>query len=73
MDCEMLAAPIVNPILIDGVMTIDDACKFLSVSRDYLYRLMKSGQLPWVSLGKYRRIPRRAVMQLLADGLVSKG
>lgn len=72
MDCEMLADPVIDPVLTEGVMTVRDACRFLSIGRTQLYQLMKSGRLPWVSLGSCRRIPRRAVMQLLADGLVSK-
>lgn len=48
----------------DGLLSIDEAMAFLSVSRSTLYELMDKGMLPWSKIGRSRRIPRRALVQL---------
>jgi len=53
----------------DGLMTIQDASRFLSVSRGFVYKLMEGGDLPYVKLGRSRRIPRRAVVELAGRSL----
>ena len=50
-------------------MTIQEAAEFLSVSRSKLYELMDNGELIFVKLGRSRRIPRRALLDLAASGL----
>ena len=53
-----------------GLQTVADAAKFLNVSRSHVYGLMDSGSLPYVKLGKSRRIPKQAVLNLAAGNLV---
>ena len=52
-----------------GLMSVQEAARFLSVSRSTLYELMESGRLVYVKLGRARRIPRRAVVGLAAGNL----
>lgn len=53
----------------EGLLSVREAARFLSVSRSTLYELMESGQLHYVKLGRARRIPRRAVLALAARNL----
>ena len=56
-------------LVADGLMTVREAAEFLSLSRATLYTLMDRGELPFMKLGRSRRIPRRAVIQLAARAL----
>ena len=53
----------------DGLMRVDEAARFLGISRGSLYNLMGGGLLPFVKIGRSRRIPRRAVVDLAASSL----
>lgn len=53
----------------EGLMRIPDVGQFLGLSRSAIYELMRAGVLPWVKLGRSRRIPRRAVLEYAASGL----
>ena len=53
----------------DGLMKVAAAAAFLSLSRATLYTLMDRGELPFVKIGRSRRIPKRAVVELAARGL----
>ncbi|MFI5365947.1 MAG: helix-turn-helix domain-containing protein [Candidatus Binatia bacterium] len=53
----------------DGLAGLGEAERFLGVSRSTIYVLMESGQLPYVKIGRARRIPRRALVQLAADNV----
>ncbi len=53
----------------DGLMKVAAAAAFLSHSRATLYTLMDRGELPFVKIGRSRRIPKRAVVELAARGL----
>ena len=59
----------VNEILSEGLEKVSDAARFLSVSRAHVYKLMHTGLLPSVKLGKSRRVPIRAVRKLASDQL----
>jgi excisionase family DNA binding protein len=48
----------------DGLVSIEGAMAFLSIGRSTVYELMEQGKLPWVKIGRSRRIPRRALVQL---------
>ena len=63
------ARPDRSALVADGLMTIQEAAEFLSVSRSKLYELMDNGELIFVKLGRSRRIPRRALLDLAASGL----
>ena len=48
----------------DGLVSLEDAMAFLAIGRSTLYELMDQGKLPWAKIGRSRRIPRRALIQL---------
>lgn len=56
-------------LVADGLMTVPETAAFLGVSRSFLYGLMDRGRLVFVKLGRSRRIPRAAVVELAASGL----
>lgn len=56
-------------IVSDGLLTIEQTCAFLGLSRGAVYKLMEAGRLPFVKLGRSRRIPRRSVVELAARSL----
>lgn len=56
-------------VVADGLGSIRDAAQYLGVSRSSIYRLMDQGLLAYVKLGRSRRIPRRAVIELAARNL----
>jgi excisionase family DNA binding protein len=49
----------------EGLVTLPEASAFLKVSRSTLYVLMASGDLPYVKIGKSRRVARAALVQLI--------
>jgi excisionase family DNA binding protein len=49
-----------------GLDRIRDAEDFTRLSRSKLYALMKAGELPYVRIGRCRRIPHRALIELAA-------
>ena len=56
-------------LVADGLLTVREAAAFLRISRSSLYVLMDRGELPFAKLGRSRRIPRRAVIELAAREL----
>jgi len=52
-----------------GLDRIRDAEDFTRLSRSKLYALMKAGELPYVTIGRCRRIPHRALIDLVARNL----
>jgi excisionase family DNA binding protein len=56
-------------LVADGLVTVPEAAKFLSLSRASIYGLMADGRLAFVKLGRSRRIPRRAMLDLAARAL----
>ncbi len=58
-------------LLADGLDRIADAARFLKVSTSTIYALLGSGALPSTRIGRARRIPHRAVVELAARGLVN--
>jgi len=53
----------------DGLLTVSEATAFLRLSRSTLYTLMDEGELAFVRIGRARRIPRRALIDLAAAHL----
>lgn len=51
-----------------GLMTIDQVEEFLGLSRSKIYSLCGNG-LPFVKIGRSRRIPRQAVLEFAAAHL----
>jgi len=61
-----------NPRTDALLVTPEEAAELLSIGRTKLYELMADGTLPSVRIGKSRRVPRRAldelVLSLWGDG-----
>ena len=53
-------------LVADGLMTVRECSEFLHLSRSKIYELMDAGDLCYAKLGRSRRIPRRAVVELAA-------
>lgn len=53
-----------------GFMSTADAETFSGLKKSKLYLLMASGELPYTHVGKARRIPKRALIELMARNLV---
>jgi excisionase family DNA binding protein len=51
-----------------GLATVSQACKFLSVSRGTLYALMNRGELLSRKIGGLRRVPWAALHRLAESG-----
>jgi hypothetical protein len=58
-------------LVADGVLSVAESMQFTKLSRAELYNLMGAGRLTFVKHGKRRLIPKRALVQLLAYGLVT--
>jgi excisionase family DNA binding protein len=56
----------------DGLLTVREGAAFLGVSVASLYKVMERGDLAYVKLGRSRRIPRRALVELAARNLVGR-
>ena len=50
--------------MIDGLDRVAEAARFLGLSRSNIYELMGAGKLPFVKIGRSRRIPHRALIEL---------
>ncbi|HEX4612819.1 MAG TPA: helix-turn-helix domain-containing protein [Urbifossiella sp.] len=59
-----------SELLADGTMGVAGAVKFTGLSKPELYRLMAAGRLAFVRHGTRRLIPRKALVTMLAAGLV---
>lgn len=56
-------------IVSEGMMSVDEAMEFLSISRSHLYQLMEDGEIPYAKIGRSRRIPKAALISYLAANL----
>jgi excisionase family DNA binding protein len=64
------AAPLpIHALVSIRVSKIPETANFLRISRSRLYGLMDHGELIYLKLGRSRRIPRRAVIELAAREL----
>jgi len=57
-------------IVEDGLVTVKEAAAFLKISVAGIYALMSRGELPFCKIGRSRRIPRRALVELAARNIV---
>ena len=60
-------------LLEEGLTTVMEAASFLGLSRSLLYQLMDRGELAYVEIGRARRIPRRALVELASNNLFWSG
>jgi excisionase family DNA binding protein len=62
---------VASPSVVDGgFLDVAEAGKFLGLSRAKLYQLMDNQELTYAKFGKARRIPRRALLEYAARGMV---
>jgi excisionase family DNA binding protein len=54
----------------DGLVTVTEAGKFLSLSRSTLYQMMDRGELQFAKIGGSRRIPKQALKNLARECLL---
>ncbi len=59
----------ISDMLADGFDRVADVAATLSLSRSQIYRLIDAGVLPAVRVGTARRVPRRAVRDMLVRQL----
>ncbi|MGE3703512.1 MAG: helix-turn-helix domain-containing protein [Hyphomicrobiaceae bacterium] len=55
-----------------GLRPVAVVAKFLAISRSKVYQLMDQGDLPYVKLGKSRRVRWADVLKLVDDHLVER-
>ena len=53
-----------------GLATVTEVSGFLSLSRAMIYKLMETGQLRYVKIGRFRRIPRLSMKELAKHCLI---
>lgn len=58
-------------VVADGVLTVKEACDFLKVGKSEVFKLMGSGELRSLKIGKRRLIPKKAAVDLLAKKLAT--
>ena len=56
-------------LVADGLLTIKECAAFLRISRSKVYQLMDAGVLCYAKIGRSRRIPRRAVLDVAARAI----
>lgn len=57
-------------IVSEGLVSTEEACRFLGIRRSKLYQEMEKGAIPFVKLGARRLIPVRALKEYAAERLV---
>jgi excisionase family DNA binding protein len=50
----------------------DELAEALAVSVDFIYRLMISGDIAYIWVGKRKRIPRTVFVRLVRDGITKR-
>jgi excisionase family DNA binding protein len=59
-------------LVLDGLDRVVEVARFLKLSPSTVYGMMDRGVLPYVKIGKARRVPHRAVVELAAVNLVTR-
>ena len=54
-----------------GLVGIREACEFLGIKKSALYELMQT-ELSWTRIGSQRKIPKNALVEYAAKGLVRR-
>lgn len=57
-------------LVVNGLVTISDASVFLRLSKATIYQLMETGRLQYAKIGRSRRIPKKAILNLAQDSLI---
>jgi len=53
----------------DGCLTIEESIDFTGICRSKLYEHLRSGRIATVKLGRRTLVPKRALVQFLAENL----
>jgi excisionase family DNA binding protein len=59
-------------LVADGLVTVREAAQWLGLGRAKLYQMMERGELAYVKIGRARRIPRGALVDVAVSGLVRR-
>ncbi len=59
-------------LVADGLVTVREAAQWLGLGRAKLYQMMERGELAYVKIGRARRIPRGALVDVAVRGLVQR-
>lgn len=59
-----------DDLLTDGLLNVREAAEFLRMGRSTIYELMDAGRLGYVKIGRARRIPKRALVELAKQSWV---
>ena len=54
----------------EGFAAIGEVCRYLSLSRSKVYRLMDEGKLPFARIGRARRVPWSALKEFARLAMV---
>ena len=54
------------------LLRVHEVAQWLSVSRSHVYQLMERGELPYIKIGKNRRVRPEAVAALIESGSSAK-
>jgi len=52
-----------------GLLTVEEAARYLTLGRSMTYRLIQDGTLPSIRLGRCRRAPLQALDRFIANHL----
>lgn len=66
--------PASNPRLVNeqSLITVPEAAELLSLSRSKVYQLMDDGTLPYIRIGRTRRVRLSDLRKTITDNLVSR-
>ena len=66
--------PASNPRLVNeqSLITVPEAAELLSLSRSKVYQLMDDGTLPYIRIGRTRRVRMSDLRKTITDNLVSR-
>ncbi|MCC6492306.1 MAG: helix-turn-helix domain-containing protein [Pirellulales bacterium] len=66
--------PASNPRLVNeqSLITVPEAAELLSLSRSKVYLLMDGGTLPYIRIGRTRRVRLNDLRKLITDNVVSR-
>lgn len=62
-----------DPRQVPLLLTATQAAALLAISRTQVYALMGAGALPYVLIGRSRRIPRASLQEFVQDQLARRG
>ena len=57
-------------LMAEGLLDVKEAASFLRICRSKVYQLMDRQDLPYVKLGKARRIPKVAVKRYVEERMI---